>query len=54
MVGNERSVLRHPVVAPTIDGLYFATSTVEAEAGVVDITACAGLTAAREVLRKRG
>ena len=45
---------RHAVEAPGIDGLYFASSTIEAPASIVDIAAYAGLEAARRALARGG
>ena len=43
-------VERHGVRLPDLDGLYLASTTIESDAGPVDIAAYAGLEAAREIL----
>jgi hypothetical protein len=43
-------VERHGLTVPGIDGLLLAAATLEAPAGIVDISAYAGRAAARAVL----
>jgi hypothetical protein len=43
-------VARHGVRVPGCDALYLASTTIESDAGPVDIAAEAGLAAARAVL----
>ena len=47
-------VVRHGLEVPGIDGLYLASSTLEAPAAVLDIGAYAGLEAARRALARLG
>ncbi|TMA70374.1 MAG: NAD(P)/FAD-dependent oxidoreductase [Deltaproteobacteria bacterium] len=47
-------VVRHGLEVPGIDGLYLASSTLEAPAAVLDIGAYAGLAAARRALARLG
>jgi phytoene dehydrogenase-like protein len=47
-------ILRHALEVPGLDGLLLATSTLEAEAAVVDLGAYAGLAAARRALSRLG
>src|SRR5439155_909629 len=46
-------VVRHGLEVPGIDGLYLASSTLEAPAAVLDIGAYAGREAARRALARR-
>jgi hypothetical protein len=43
-------VKRHGLAAPGIEGLLLAAATIEAPAGIVDISAWAGREAARRIL----
>ena len=47
-------VRRHPLEAPGVADLLLATSTLEAQAAIVDLTAYAGLLAARRALERLG